>query len=489
MNTNVRILPVIVPAYFGGADLEACLASVERQGFPGLETFVHDNSAENLYYTAAVNLALRKYAFRDDVEYVFVLNQDAALEPESVHNLVRFMDANPRCGIGCPVQVARDDPDRVTFGGGEKLFPWGHHYAGTRRDFAEPRRIYWASGAAMMLRTEMLREIGLLDRNLRHIGSDSDLSLTARSRGWESWLVPDAVVRHAPGSSLDSGANRELEIVKLTDLLYFAAKWLTGQLYRDMSVDGAQMTADAVAEEIRKLQAGLSMLRGQRQDAGKGREEPGQAGRPPIASVLNVGGGSKAIPIPPHYQGWEHVLFDIDPSGGADIVGDARQLAAVIEPQVYDAVYCSHNVEHYYEHDVARVLQGFAHALKPSGFAEIRVPDFWQVMRHALQAGLDVEDELHASSMGPVRVLDVLYGMQQEIARSGRDYYAHKSAFSPASLARALQRAGFVAVYRVPPLALYEFRVIAFKNMPDATQRALFGIQDVVPESSTGIAT
>ncbi len=29
--------------------------------------------------------------------------------------------------------------------------------------------------------------------------------------------------------------------------------------------------------------------------------------------VLNVGGANKTIPLPPAYQGWEHVLLDIDP--------------------------------------------------------------------------------------------------------------------------------------------------------------------------------
>jgi len=32
-----------------------------------------------------------------------------------------------------------------------------------------------------------------------------------------------------------------------------------------------------------------------------------------MKKVLNVGGGSKNIPIPPLYSGWEHVLLDIDP--------------------------------------------------------------------------------------------------------------------------------------------------------------------------------
>jgi predicted SAM-dependent methyltransferase len=44
-------------------------------------------------------------------------------------------------------------------------------------------------------------------------------------------------------------------------------------------------------------------------------------------------------------------------------------------------VYCSHNLEHYYHHEVPRVLAGSLHVLKPHGFAEIRVPDVEAVCR------------------------------------------------------------------------------------------------------------
>src|SRR5438093_11913770 len=87
--------------------------------------------------------------------------------------------------------------------------------------------------------------------------------------------------------------------------------------------------------------------------------------------VLNVGGNSKAIPIPAHYATWNHLLLDIDPRGDPDVLCDARELDS-LEAEQYEAVYCSHNLEHYYKHDGAKVLKGFLHVLKPQGFAEIR---------------------------------------------------------------------------------------------------------------------
>ncbi len=74
-----------------------------------------------------------------------------------------------------------------------------------------------------------------------------------------------------------------------------------------------------------------------------------------IKKVLNVGGNSKDIPIPSQYSGWQHVLLDIDPRGNPDIVCDARELMSMSKNE-YDAIYCSHNLEHYYRHDVRKVL-------------------------------------------------------------------------------------------------------------------------------------
>lgn len=57
-----------------------------------------------------------------------------------------------------------------------------------------------------------------------------------------------------------------------------------------------------------------------------------------------------------------------------DVVCDARQLSQ-LPRATYDAVYCSHNLEHYYRHDVPKVLAGFSHVLKVGGFVHIIVPD------------------------------------------------------------------------------------------------------------------
>lgn len=188
--------------------------------------------------------------------------------------------------------------------------------------------------------------------------------------------------------------------------------------------------------------------------------------------VLNVGGGNKTIPIPAIYGGWEHVLLDINPAGHPDICCDARELVSLPTGQ-FDAVYCSHNLEHYFSHDVGTVLRGFAHVLRGDGFADIRVPDIAAVMRHAVASDLDVGDTLYTGPSGPVTVHDVLYGYAKEL-ETGNAFYAHKTGFTENTLTRALHASRFAHVF----IAKHDFQIdaIAFLQPPDPWQRQVFGL-------------
>ena len=188
--------------------------------------------------------------------------------------------------------------------------------------------------------------------------------------------------------------------------------------------------------------------------------------------VLNVGGGSKAIPIPPHYAAWEHVLLDIDPAGGPDIVCDARRLDT-LPAQQFDAVYCSHNLEHYYRHDTRSVLCGFLHVLKFDGFAEIRVPDLRSVMQKFVRGDMDINDVLYQSAAGPISVQDVIYGLGREIEQSGNDFYAHKTGYTPQSLGQTLENAGFGAIFMFAAAEAFETRALAFKSFPTPAYQKL----------------
>jgi hypothetical protein len=182
-----------------------------------------------------------------------------------------------------------------------------------------------------------------------------------------------------------------------------------------------------------------------------------------MKTVLNVGGNSKNIPLPSLYEGWKHLLLDIDPTGKPDVVLDARELTSLTGAN-YDSVYCSHNLEHYYRHDVAKVLAGFHHVLKEDGFIYIRVPDIQEIIGAMVRDKLDIDDVLYQSPAGPITVLDTIYGFGKQIEKSGNEFYAHKTGFTIKALIKVLKQSGFKTVYTGK--GNLEIIAYAFKNKP-----------------------
>jgi SAM-dependent methyltransferase len=190
--------------------------------------------------------------------------------------------------------------------------------------------------------------------------------------------------------------------------------------------------------------------------------------------VLNVGGNSKAIALPPIYAGWEHVLLDIDPAGKPDIVCDARNMYD-LPGASFDAIYCSHNLEHYFLHDAVDVILGFLHVLRDDGFIEVRVPDIGELMRLVAHNNWDISDTVYVSMAGPITVRDMLYGFQKQIEQSGNDFFAHKNGFTRQSLTELLTECGFKHCF--VRSADIEIAVYAFKNPPDASARELLHLE------------
>ncbi len=189
--------------------------------------------------------------------------------------------------------------------------------------------------------------------------------------------------------------------------------------------------------------------------------------------VLNVGGNNRDVGLPSCYEGWEHILLDIDPAGKPDIVADARNLFE-LPGASFDAIYCSHNLEHYYAHEAIDVLAGFLYLLKDQGFAQIRVPDLGELMRTVVQKDMDVGDIAYDSPAGPISVRDMIYGWQLQIERSGHDFYAHKNGFTQKSLSALLNEGGFQHIFMAS--GDLEIMAFAFKQAPGEYAKNLLGL-------------
>ncbi len=231
-------IPILIAHFRAEEKLKQCLAAINRQNYAAVEIFVRDNSEDNILFTAAVNEGLYKHAFRPEVEFVLILNQDAYLLPDTLDHLVACMRANPACGIACPIQLA--DDGSVHWGGGLQLTPLGMHRCDPLESYTADFETYWSNGAAMLVRTQLVKDIGVLDSNMRFICSDADYALTARSRGWKVMVATRARVHHGSGQSMVAN-EAFIHRIKCEDAAYFYKKWLSTELFQDLAYEGASI--------------------------------------------------------------------------------------------------------------------------------------------------------------------------------------------------------------------------------------------------------
>lgn len=250
---------MVIPYYRAPEALEKCLAAIRDQSDITTDVFVRDNSEDNILFTKAVNEGIRKFAYTGVAQYILVLNQDAYLRPHCLSGLVQTMHNHPTAGIVIPVSVGSDN--QIASFAALQAYPWGMSRSGSLGDVPkEPYATYWANGACMLLRVKMIHEIGLLDENMRFICSDSDYSFTARSRGWDVIVCPNALVEHTLNSS-GSVSNHMIEEVKLSDQLYFGQKWLSADLYRRLAFEGQSLSPEVIAKEISQSHHNLVAMR------------------------------------------------------------------------------------------------------------------------------------------------------------------------------------------------------------------------------------
>jgi hypothetical protein len=146
-------------------------------------------------------------------ELVLVCNPDAVPAPGAVADLVAFAEAHPRAGVVGPQLRFSDgswQPSRRRFPTvlgtivrrtPLRLFrrPFERqraHYLLDERPI-EPVPADWMLGGFLLLRREMLDELGGFDAGFRMYGEDIDLCYRAATAGWERWYVPSALVTHA----------------------------------------------------------------------------------------------------------------------------------------------------------------------------------------------------------------------------------------------------------------------------------------------------
>ena len=160
--------------------------------------------------------------------------------------------------------------------------------------------------------------------------------------------------------------------------------------------------------------------------------------------LLNAGSGPAIGSMHPAFDPsvWTEVRIDIDPRTTPDRVGSIADMRGVAEDGSFDAIWCSHCIEHLHDHEVLPALREFRQILTDAGFAIVSCPNLDAVAK--LVVSEDIESVAYLSPAGPVRLLDMIFGHSPSI-EAGHVHMAHKTGFTGDRLGRLAVNAGFEA--------------------------------------------
>jgi len=170
--------------------------------FPNARVIVNDT---NLGFAGGNNVGMQA-AFADGADAVLVLNNDTTLVPDVLALLTDTRGIHPDAGIISPAILYAQQPHKIWFAGANlnTWMGWSYHahhnapYESLRR---QVRRIARTTGCAMLITHECYTAIGGYDDDFFMYYEDVEYSLHARRAGFETYLVPDAVVYHHVSAS------------------------------------------------------------------------------------------------------------------------------------------------------------------------------------------------------------------------------------------------------------------------------------------------
>jgi Predicted glycosyltransferases len=196
--------------------LRRCLPALYGQRYPQFEIIVVDNAStdgsvawieehfpqthvvrnnHNLGYAGANNVGFEQARG----ELIAVLNPDTQVDPDWLVEIVEALDAYPRAGLATPKIVQMDRPERINACGNDVTITGLTFCRGLDQPaeaYATTQRVAAVSGAAFVIRKQVLDEIGPFDESFFVYFEDTDLSLRAILAGHECLFVPQSVVRH-----------------------------------------------------------------------------------------------------------------------------------------------------------------------------------------------------------------------------------------------------------------------------------------------------
>jgi GT2 family glycosyltransferase len=201
-------------------DTLACLESISKSTYPKQKTLVLDNASvdgsveairltypevqvlnltKNLGYAGNNNVGIQE-AMKQGAEWVFILNEDTILAPDCLDQLINTAETDPRTGIVGPMVYHHDEPNVIQSAGVYINNNWRAFHIGQNQidcgKFPIPRNVDAISGCAILIRRQVIEDVGFLDERFYYYWEETEWCLRARKADWNITHVPAAKLWH-----------------------------------------------------------------------------------------------------------------------------------------------------------------------------------------------------------------------------------------------------------------------------------------------------
>lgn len=198
---HVTPAPTVVVVDNGSADGSAEVLAAALVDRPGLDATLVVND-HNVGFGRGCNLGIGALRPRD-VDYVWLLNNDAAVEAGTLAAMLAVAESDSRVGAVGSVIHDMDEPGRVTTWGGGSASTW----TGFTRDARSPTDpLDYLTGASLLLRTRAIDDVGGFDPRFFFTWEDVDLARRLTRRGWTLAVADRSRVWHRSGGTLAPGS-------------------------------------------------------------------------------------------------------------------------------------------------------------------------------------------------------------------------------------------------------------------------------------------
>lgn len=232
MNKPPKVAVVILN-WNGLKFLQQFLPTILQSTWPNLQVVVGDNgstdgsveflnskyaneitvikNSENFGYTGGYNRIVNQV----DADYYILLNSDIEVTPNWIEPVIAIMEADKQIAAAAPKIKAFDRKNYFEHAGAaggfiDKLgYPFcrGRLFYEVEEDkgqYDQSGEIFWASGAALFIRSRCWKEVGGFDERFFAHMEEIDLCWRLKNMGYKIMYCAESTVYHVGGGTLDT---------------------------------------------------------------------------------------------------------------------------------------------------------------------------------------------------------------------------------------------------------------------------------------------